>query len=105
MLLTAKQVSESLNMKLSTIYLWASQGKIPCLRIYGTVRFEPETIREWLKTFAQTDVKILPEFAHSDSHEVDQIVAAAKRAVYTAPHGETRPKSGLIRKEDVDGAI
>jgi excisionase family DNA binding protein len=105
MLLTAKQVSESLNMKLSTIYLWAAQGKIPCLRIYGTVRFEPAAIHDWLKQFAYTDATPPPTFAHSDSREVDQIVAAAKRAVYTAAHGETRPKSGLIRKEEKDGPV
>ena len=105
MLLTAKQVAELLNVKLSTIYLWASQGKIPCLRIYGTIRFEREVILEWLKQFAQTDATALPTFTHSDSCEVDQIVAAAKRAVYTAAHGETRPKSGLIRKEEKDGPV
>ena len=105
MLLTAKQVSESLNMKLSTIYLWAAQGKIPCLRIYGSVRFEPQVIHEWLKQFTQADATPLPKLTHSDSREVDQIVAAAKRAVYTAAHGETRPKSGLIRKEENDGPV
>jgi hypothetical protein len=51
------------------------------------------------------DLKALPGFTHSASHEIDHIVAAAKRAVYTATHGETRPKSGLIRKEDKDGPV
>ena len=89
MLLTAKQVSEELNMNLSTIYLWAAQGKIPCLRIYGAVRFEPGVIQEWLKQFTQADAKPLLKVTHADAREVDQIVAAAKRAVYTPGHGET----------------
>jgi excisionase family DNA binding protein len=105
MLLTVKEVSEWLNIKPQTLYSWAAQGKIPCCRIHGLIRFDPEAVDEWLKGFDPARKYILPELARHDAREVDEIVAAAKRAVYTPPHGETRPKSGLIRKEDVDGAV
>ncbi|MEP7153898.1 MAG: helix-turn-helix domain-containing protein [Nitrospira sp.] len=32
-MLTIKELSAWLNIKPSTLYLWASQGKIPCCRI------------------------------------------------------------------------
>jgi hypothetical protein len=35
----------------------------------------------------------------------DHLIEAAKSEVYTPRHGETRPKSGLIQKEDADGAV
>jgi hypothetical protein len=36
---------------------------------------------------------------------MDALIAAAKRESYTPPHGEIKPISSLIEKEDVDGAI
>jgi excisionase family DNA binding protein len=103
MLLTAKQLSERLNIKQSTIYLWASQGKIPCLRIYGSVRFEPEVVQEWLQKFAQATPRTFPKITHADGREVDHIIAVAKRAVYTPRHGETTTPSPS-GEEDKDGA-
>ena len=35
MLLTIKDLSARLNIKPSTLYLWAAQGKIPCRKIHG----------------------------------------------------------------------
>ena len=35
MLLTIKDLAEQLQIKPSTLYAWASQGKIPCVRIHG----------------------------------------------------------------------
>ena len=35
MLLTIKDVSVWLNIKPSTLYLWAGQGKIPCRKIHA----------------------------------------------------------------------
>jgi excisionase family DNA binding protein len=50
-MLTVKELSAWLNIKESTLYLWASQNKIPCRRIHGLVRFEPEAIQAWLNGF------------------------------------------------------
>jgi excisionase family DNA binding protein len=47
-MLTVKELSAWLNIKESTLYLWVSKNKIPCRRIHGLVRFEPEDIRKWL---------------------------------------------------------
>ncbi len=53
MLLTIKELAEQLRIKPSTLYAWASQSKIPCVRIHGLIRFRPEDIEGWLSGFAQ----------------------------------------------------
>ena len=104
-MLTVKEVSTWLNIKQSTIYLWVSRNKIPYRRIHGLIRFEPDAIEAWLKGFGTKSVKPFPLSTPKDRNDVDHLIEAAKRAVYTPRHGETRPKSGLIQKEDADGAV
>ena len=104
-MLTIKELSAWLNIKPSTLYLWVSQNKIPCRRIHGLVRFEPEDIRKWLNAFGAIPVKPFPLPIHDDSRDLNHLIEAAKSEVYTPRHGETRPKSGLIQKEDADGAV
>ena len=47
-LLNVKEVSEWLQVKPSTIYLWAAEGKMPALKIHGVIRFRREDIEAWL---------------------------------------------------------
>jgi excisionase family DNA binding protein len=104
-LLTVKQVCDWLNMKPSTLYLWAARGKIPCQKIHGLVRFDPDAIRRWLGSFQTPhDLAKSPHPGARLHCDLDQLIAAAKRDVYTPRHGETRPKSSLIGKEEADGA-
>ena len=92
MLLTVKDVSAWLNMKPSTLYLWAAQGKIPCRKIHGLIRFDQEEIHQWLASFAPAqDTACSPSLPHQPQSEVERIIAAAKRDVYTPPR-ETRPR-------------
>jgi excisionase family DNA binding protein len=88
-LLTVKQVSEWLNMKPSTLYLWASQGKIPCRKIYGLVRFEKHAIEEWLASFVPSRrlLSSVPPMRDQFTN-VDDFIAAAKRDVYTPASGK-----------------
>ena len=51
MLLTIKDLSAWLNIKQSTLYLWAAQGKIPCQKIHGLIRFDRDKVTEWLESF------------------------------------------------------
>jgi excisionase family DNA binding protein len=106
MLLTVKDLSAWLNMKPSTLYLWAAQGKIPCRKIHGLIRFEQDAIQRWLESFPELHLTPLPKLRKtSAAPDLDTLIAAAKRESYTPPHGETKPISSLIEKEDVDGAI
>ena len=89
MLLTIKDLAEQLSIKPATLYAWVSQGKIPCVRIHGLIRFRSEEIEGWLSGFAK-DRAALPHDKHQSRH-IDEIIAAAKRAIYNPRHGETGP--------------
>ena len=49
-IVTIKEVSEFLNVKLSTVYQWAELGQIPCMKLNGCLRFDMEDIMNWIKT-------------------------------------------------------
>ena len=92
MLFTIKDLSVQLNIKPSTLYLWAAQGKIPCRKIHGLIRFDQDEIHHWLASFASAHGTAFslssPPQPQSD---VERLIAAAKRDVYTSPR-ETRPR-------------
>ncbi len=103
-MLTVKELSAWLNIKQSTLYLWVSKNKIPCRRIHGLVRFEPDAIQAWLKSFEVSSGKPFSLPIRHETSDLAQLIEGSKREVYTPRHGETI-QSSLIRKEDSDGAI
>ncbi|MCJ7646702.1 helix-turn-helix domain-containing protein [bacterium] len=48
-LLNIKEVSEYLNVSVHTIYSWVSRKKIPFCKLNGVVRFQLDSIQEWVK--------------------------------------------------------
>ena len=102
-MLTVKELSAWLNIKQSTLYLWVSQNKIPCHRIHGLIRFEPDAIQAWLNRFSSTTPDKSPCSTRHKAGDVDHLIAAAKRAVYTPGHGETITPSPR-KKEEQHGA-
>jgi excisionase family DNA binding protein len=106
MLLTIKDLSGWLNIKPSTLYLWAAQGKIPCRKIHGLIRFERDAIVKWLDSFMDEQSRPVSRLlARPTPSDVDVLIEVDKRDAYTPPHGETKPISSLIGKEDFDGAV
>ena len=89
MLLTIKDLSARLNIKPSTLYLWAVQGKIPCRKIHGLIRFDPDAITTWLCAFEPTQAPAIPPLTRQSQVDVYRLIEAAKREVYTPGHGET----------------
>jgi excisionase family DNA binding protein len=90
MLLTVHALSQRLQIKPSTLYVWASQGKIPCRKIHGLVRFDSTEIDRWLASFSPPQsVPPKTETCRSDHTDLEELIARAKRAVYTSGHGET----------------
>ena len=90
MLITIKEVSAWLKIKPSTLYLWVAQGKIPSQRIHTRIRFETRAIERWLTDFCSLSsppVHILR--TRTATADLDALIAAAKREVYTPGHGET----------------
>ena len=105
MLLTIKDLVKQLRIKPGTLYSWAAQGKIPCRRIHGLLRFDPLEIDRWLASFSPPQsVPLQIGKRRTNNSDLDRLIASAKREVYTSGHGETRPRSSLIGKEERDGA-
>jgi len=108
-LLTVKDIAMRLQVKDKTIYAWATQGKIPSVRINGVLRFDPRDIEPWLRS---RHVPVGPprlaarnrsKASSRTSDGLDTLIECARRAVYTAP-GETRPLASPDGKEEADGA-
>jgi hypothetical protein len=59
---------------------------------------------DWLESFERKSPESVPSFSRGIHSDVDQLIEAAKREAYTPCHGETRPRSSLIGKEERDGA-
>ena len=92
-MLTIVQLSALLNIKASTLYAWASQGKIPHVKIHGLIRFQSEEIQHWLEVFKTQ--KVLPlklkEQPALSATRLDALIVRAKRKAYNHD-GETRPQ-------------
>lgn len=48
-LLTAKELSEELGVKLSTVYSWTHMGFIPTVKLGRLIRFRKSSIQAWLE--------------------------------------------------------
>jgi excisionase family DNA binding protein len=83
MLLTIKDLAAQLRIKPSTLYAWAAQGKIPSLKIHGLIRFDQEAVTAWLRSFEPGPAIALPPLTRQPHRELDRIIEAAKRDVYT----------------------
>lgn len=102
-------VANYLNIKVSTLYAWAAEGKIPSMRIHGLIRFRLGDIETWLRSFQGMEPKGASRAdiglgAKHGGAEVDSIIARAMSASYN-PNGETKRAPGAIRKEDGDGPV
>jgi excisionase family DNA binding protein len=49
-LLTVDELAPSLNVCPKTLYSWAELGKIPCYKLNGCIRFDPDEIFKWLES-------------------------------------------------------
>lgn len=88
MLLTVKDLSARLQIKTSTLYAWAAQGKIPCCRIHGLIRFEPEAIDRWLQSFINREPSSPPpSFKNADHQTPDALIARTLRDAYNPTRG------------------
>lgn len=109
-LLTIKDVSDHLGIKEKTLYSWASQGKIPSVKIHGLLRFRKDEIDAWLLSFqnnkdkSAATVKANRKYKSGDKKFIDEMVQKVTQTVYNANCGETRPKS-VLRKENDNGAV
>jgi excisionase family DNA binding protein len=105
-LLTVKEMAIRLQVKEKTIYAWASQGKIPCVKVNGVIRFDARAIEQWLQG---CQVPVGPPRMPAKNRRkgaatsVDHLIESATRAVYTS-RGETRPVASPYGREGANGA-
>jgi excisionase family DNA binding protein len=103
--LTVKELAQRLNIKDTTLYAWAAQGKIPSVKFHGVLRFPLEEIERWVVSFQQEHRAPRPRTrARQSPTDLEALIARAKGQGYTPSHGETRPTSSPNGKEDEDGA-
>ncbi|MCE5258312.1 MAG: helix-turn-helix domain-containing protein [Chloroflexi bacterium] len=48
-ILSVRQVAEYLQLKASTVYTWAQEGKIPATKVGRSWKFTSEDIERWLE--------------------------------------------------------
>ena len=100
MLLTVKELASRLHIKVSTLYAWAGQGKIPCIRIHGLLRFREDEIEGWLETFhARAADRPIYRDPRGPRSGLEAIIARAKRQDYNPDPRGNQTQSGPIGKE------
>ena len=104
-LLIVNELSEWLQVKRSTIYLWAEQGMIPHVKLGRLLRFDPDEIEAWLQAHRQEIIPepIPPKRRHGIDN-VDALIAEAKREVYTSCHGKP-DQDRATRKGETHGSV
>lgn len=87
---TVKDIVQQLQLKPSTVYAWAAQGRIPALKIHGLLRFRPEEVAQWVESFRHSGpASISASSRHVVHNDITELIARARREVYSARHGET----------------
>jgi excisionase family DNA binding protein len=100
-----KELSEYLSIKPCTLYAWASQGRLPCLKIHGLVRFHKQEVDQWLVSLREGSKAMESTPMRTSTVDIPTVIARAKRDAYNRAHGETRLRSSPIGKEDKDRAV
>jgi predicted DNA-binding transcriptional regulator AlpA len=49
-LLKAQDIAKALSVSPSTVYQWAELGQIPCLKVNGALRFDPDDFISWVQS-------------------------------------------------------
>lgn len=100
--LTIREVSGWLGIKVPTLYGWAADGKIPCFRLNGLLRFCREDLLEWLASCKQEGRPSGTPYPDKSEirQRIDTVIAHIKGDTYNPPCG--KPDHGR-RKEDGHG--
>jgi excisionase family DNA binding protein len=101
-ILIAEEVSQWIRIKRSTTYAWAAAGKIPSIKINGSVRFIRTQIQQWLDDRSNhlagappspTRVIIPPKITPVSRHILQQTGVRAIRRATNTPRGQLSLKN------------
>ncbi|MEQ1845348.1 MAG: helix-turn-helix domain-containing protein [Nitrospira sp.] len=99
-------LSAYLNVKPGTLYAWAAQGRIPCVKLHGLVRFRRDEVERWVESFRVQEPFVTPKGTPRDPKTaLDELIARAKGHVYNSRLRGNQTQSGPIGKETIDGAM
>ena len=59
---TVQDVARYAQVSRSWVYQRAAEGTIPCLKVAGLLRFDPVTIKTFLRTGGVAERKVIPLF-------------------------------------------
>lgn len=99
-------LTERLQIKPSTLYTWVAQGTIPHLKLGRLLRFDPDEIEAWLHTHRRESMEQARPVSHrrSSPNHVDDLIAQAKREVYTPSRGKP-DHDRATRKGEENGSV
>lgn len=92
--MTVQEVAVYLAVKPKTIYSWASERRIPTVKLNGLLRFRREEIEAWVKSFERPMTPVprrLGKPSGGSRIDLDRIVDRARREVLGSRPGEARP--------------
>jgi len=114
--LIAAEVARWLRIKGSTVYVWAAMGKIPSVKLNGSVRFIRAEIQRWLNDRSNSPADSPPSITRSiiqpnvpsvSRHALQQAGSRAMRQVtkrhssqQNAPSGLVPPTAGVGERKD-----
>jgi excisionase family DNA binding protein len=99
-------LSTFLSIKPCTLYAWAAQGRIPCVKLHGLVRFRRDDIERWVESFRVHEPPVMPNATPRGSRTaLDELIARAKRHAYNPRPRGNQTQASPIGKETIDGAI
>ena len=90
-IMTLKDVSHWLQIKPSTLYVWAKEGTIPHLKLGRLIRFDGDELTTWLNSHrrdSQPAPVLQRRRRRSRADHVDVLIARAKRDLYTPVRGK-----------------
>jgi len=104
-LLTINEMAERLQIKRSTLYAWAAQGTIPHLKLGRLLRFDADEIDAWLLDHRRHARPSYVSHRRRPGHgHVDDLIARAKREVYTPCRGKP-DQDRATRKGEENGSV
>ncbi len=96
-LVTVKDLSAYLNVKESTLYSWAYNGKIPFCHLNGLIRFDMEEIERWVKTSKQVSIDSNVRSKKTKNRDIDRIVKKAIDSTKNNRYNHSNGKPGQIQ--------
>lgn len=107
-----KDVSQFLDVKVSTIYSWAEKGSIPSHKLNGLWRFDMEEIEQWIKlakplyNHSQKTTKKLNKGQNQDINRlVKKAIDDIKGRGYNSTNGKSGHSQGLGKEEKGNGTL